>query len=89
VRADAWSTTLSQSLDGRPASVERDSLCVRAAAALDTAFALSVPQDSVYAFITGARLFAAFQPLRPGVLVTLVEFDPLFVERGRRSVLVP
>ncbi len=85
---DSWSEQLGRSIGVEAELLAGDSLCIRAAAALDRAFELAERRDSAYVFGVMNGFVLAFPPARPDADVTLVRFDSAFVERSRRVVQV-
>lgn len=83
---DDWSEELRGALGGGAQLLSGDTLCIRAAGALDRAFELPEGRDSAYIFAVTDGFAMAFPPVRPNADVTLVYFDSAFVERSRRIV---
>jgi hypothetical protein len=85
---DDWSEQLRNAIGGDARLLAGHSLCIRAAAALNSAFELPVAYDSAYVFGVADGYVLAFPPSRPDAEVTLVRFDSAFVARSRRVVRV-
>jgi len=85
---DDWSEQLRGAIGIGAQLLAGDSLCIRAAGALDRAFQLPGARDSAYVFGVADGFVLAFPPSRPDAEVTLVRFDRAFAERLRRVVRV-
>jgi hypothetical protein len=87
--AVGWSASFDVTLVGNASPMTGDALCARLSAALDSLFLNPFVSDSVYALASGSGFIAAKPPIRPGVSVTVVTLDSLFVEVSRRRVAIP
>ena len=85
---DDWSEQLRRAIGVDARLLAGHSLCIRSAAALDSAFELPVAYDSTYLFGVPDGYVLAFPPARPDADVTLVRFDSAFAERSRSVVRV-
>jgi hypothetical protein len=83
---DDWSEELRGALGSGAQLPSGDTLCIRAAGALDRAFERPEGRDSAYIFAVTEGFAMAFPASRPNADVTLVQFDSAFIERSRRIV---
>ncbi|MBK5189210.1 MAG: hypothetical protein JJD97_13280 [Gemmatimonadaceae bacterium] len=88
LRRDDWSDTLRRAIGDGARLLAGHSLCIRAAAALESAFELPEARDSAYVFGVADGYVVAFPPSRADADVTLVQFDSAFAERSRSIVRV-
>jgi len=85
---DDWSEQIRRAIGGDARLLAGHSLCIRAAATLDSAFERPNAYDSAYVFRVADGYVLGFAPSRPDADVTLVRFDTAFAERSRRVVVV-
>jgi hypothetical protein len=85
--ADEWSEQLRLAIDDTATLIAGRSLCIRAAAVLDSAFELA-PYDSVYVFRVSDGWALAMPPKRSNADAIVIRFDTAFVERSRQVVRV-
>lgn len=85
--ADDWSEQVRQVIGDGAKLIVGHSLCIRAAAALDSVLETGA-YDSVYVFRVPDGWALAMPPKRADADVTLVDFDNAFIERARRVVRI-
>ncbi|HEV7703683.1 MAG TPA: hypothetical protein VGO46_05285 [Gemmatimonadaceae bacterium] len=86
--ADEWSEQLRLAIGDSARLLAGHMLCIRAAAALNSAFELPAAYDSAYVFRVPNGYEVALPPKRADADVTMVRFDSALVERSRRTVRI-
>ena len=86
IAPDDWSEELRGALGASAQLLSGDTLCIRAAGAIDRALEAPEGRDSVYIFAVADGFAMAFPPSRPNADVTLVRFDSAFTERSRQVI---
>jgi hypothetical protein len=86
--ADDWSEQLRLAIGDSARLLAGHLLCIRAAAALDSALELPAAYDSAYVFRVPNGYEVALPPKRADADVTMVRFDSALVERSRRTVRI-